>query len=245
MSAARVFLIDIETSPNEGYTWGKWEQNVLQFTKPWQLLSFAYKELGDSETHCLARPDYKDKTDRAITKAALKVFNRADILIGHNIDKFDNRKMRAKFLEHDLAPPKPYKTIDTLKIARAQFAFDSNTLNDLAATLGLGKKVSTGGFNLWIQCMAGYERPGPINPKAWAKMVKYNKHDVVLLEKVYNRLRVWYPSHPNFALYDGRPGCPVCASPKVHRRGYQVLRARKSPRYQCQNCSHWFNGKVK
>ncbi len=233
----KVYLIDIETSPNLGYTWGKYEQNILRFKKEWELLSFAYKELGKQPTHCSARPDYKDKTDRALVLAAWEVLNEADIIIGHNVDKFDNRKLRAKFVEHGLVPPKTYKTIDTLKIARSQFAFNANSLNDLAFTLKLGSKMKTGGIDLWFACMDG-------DKKAWAKMVAYNKQDVVLLEKVYDRLKSWYPSHPNLALYEDRPGCPVCASSKVQRRGVQVLKFRKVARHQCQDCGHWFAGKA-
>jgi hypothetical protein len=236
----RIILLDIETSPNMGYSWGRFEQNILKFEKEWELLSFAYKVLGTpaNKTLCFARCDYNDKTERALVKEAHSVLDSADIIIGHNIDRFDNKKLRAKFVEHGLAPPKPYKTIDTLKIARSQFAFNSNSLNDLAFTLKLGRKVQTGGIELWFGCMAG-------DPKAWKKMIAYNKHDVVLLEKVYQRLKTWYPHHPNLALYnDDREGCPVCSSGgRVQRRGTQVLQQRIAQRYQCQSCGHWFHRK--
>jgi hypothetical protein len=31
----------LETAPNLGYVWGKWEQNVIDFKKSWYVLSFA------------------------------------------------------------------------------------------------------------------------------------------------------------------------------------------------------------
>lgn len=229
-----VYLIDIETSPNLAYVWGKYEQNAIAFQREWELLSFAYKRLGSPKTHCIARPDFKDKTDRAITLAVWAVLNEADVVIAHNGDQFDVRKLRAKFVEHGLTPTRPFKTIDTKKIAKSQFMFNSNSLNDLAATLKLGAKMQTGGFDLWLGCMAG-------DAKAWRKMVKYNRHDVVLLEKVYDRLKAWHPSHPNLPLYEDRPGCPVCSSPRVQRRGFQILKLKKNARFQCQGCGHWFN----
>lgn len=232
-----VLLIDIETSPNLSYTWGKWEQDVIRFQKEWELLAFAYKELGRQPTRCLARPQFKDKSDRSLVKAVWSVCNSADVLIGHNIDAFDSKKLKAKFVEYGLPPPMPYKTIDTCKLARSQFAFNSNKLDDLAFTLKLGRKKATGGFDLWLACMAG-------DKKAWAKMIAYNKHDVVLLEKVYERLKAWYSNHPNLALYEDRPGCPVCSSLKVQRRGVHVLKLRKAERFQCQDCSHWFSRKA-
>ncbi len=231
----KIYLIDIETSPNLSWTWGKWDQNVLRFKEEWKLLSFAYKELGKHPTRCLAQ---SDMTEKELVKAAWKVLDSADVLIGHNVDKFDNKKLRAKFLEYGLTPPKTYKTIDTLKIARSQFAFNSNSLNDLAGTLKLGKKIKTGGIDLWFSCMAG-------DLKAWSRMIAYNKQDVILLEKVYQCLKAWYPGHPNLALFEDRPGCPVCLSLKVQRRGVHVLKARKSPRYHCQDCGHWFSGNHK
>lgn len=233
-SSPKIYLIDIETSPNIGYTWGKYDQNVIAYQKEWELLSFAWKPLGSARTDCLARCDFD--SEAALIAAVWAILDGADVLIGHNIDQFDNRKLRAKFVQHRLPPPTPYKTIDTKKIAKACFAFNSNSLNDLAATLQLGKKAATGGFDLWLQCMAG-------DPKAWKKMIAYNKQDVVLLEKVYNRLKTWYPSHPNLALYDEdaqRPACPVCRSAKVQRRGKHVMRVRTTQRYQCRSCAHWF-----
>jgi hypothetical protein len=153
----------------------------------------------------------------------------------HNIDGFDSPKLRAKFVTLGLKPTS-YRTLDTLKMARSQFGFTSNKLNDLAQTLGVGRKLSTGGFELWLRCLAG-------DPKAWKLMKKYNMWDVVLLEKVYEKLKAWYPQHPNFALYSGegdKTECPICESTKVQRQGYRVMATRRAARFQCQKCGHWF-----
>jgi DNA polymerase elongation subunit (family B) len=239
MSSPRILLIDIETRPGSGYSWGLWEQNIIEQIEPWSLLCFAYKELGEKKVHCLSRLDFKDKTEKSLVKAAWEVLNSADVIIGHNLDSFDNRKLKAKFVEYGLKPPKPYKTIDTKKIAKSQFAFDSNSLNYLGEILGLGKKLETGGWSLWRRVMKG-------ELKAWKEMIAYNKQDVILLEKVYEVLKPWHPNHPNLALYEGRPGCPVCKTPRVQRRGVQVLRASINARFQCQGreCGHWFSRKL-
>jgi hypothetical protein len=231
--APRVVLIDIETCPNLGYSWGKYDQTIIKPVRHWELLSFAYKELGRQPTRCIARPDFRDKTDKSLTAAIWTVLDEADVIIAHNGDRFDVVKLRAKFVQHGLAPTRPFKTIDTKKIAKAQFGFYSNSLNDIAHELGIGRKIETGGFELWERCMAG-------DPAAWRKMVAYNKHDVVLLERVYERLKSWQPNHPNLALYENRPGCPVCSSLRVQQRGWRVNLTRKTARFQCQDCGHWF-----
>ena len=97
MTSPHVVLIDIETSPNRGWSWGgKYDQNIIRWDKEWELLSFAHKELNKGKTTCVARPDFNDESDYDLTAAAWEVCNDADILIGHNIDKFDSKKLRPR-----------------------------------------------------------------------------------------------------------------------------------------------------
>lgn len=231
--SARVIVLDIETSPNIGYTWGMHEQEVIEFLEEWHLLCFAYKLHGVDGVTVHSR--LKHKTERGLVKEAWRVLDQADIVVGHNVDAFDDKMLKAKFLEFNMPPPSPYRTVDTWKIARSQFRFNSNKLDHVAKKLKVGGKVKTGGFELWKRCMAG-------DPEAWALMEEYNANDVVITEKVYDKERAWYPSHPNVALYDGRPGCPACGGTKVHKAGIKVMKKRTAQQYHCQEpgCGHWF-----
>jgi len=136
---------------------------------------------------------------------------KADIVIAHNGIAFDTRKIQARMLFHGLNPPSPYREVDTLKIARKHFSFTSNRLDDLCQTLGIGRKLATGGFDTWLGCMRG-------DPKAWAKMTRYNKRDVKLLVALYKKLLPWTTVHPNLATISGAAGemCPKCGSNKRH-----------------------------
>jgi len=228
----RVLLFDIETTPNLSYTWGKYEQDVIRFKKEWEILSVAYKWLGESRVQCIGRNSLKNES--ALVQKLWQLFDEADVVIAHNGASFDDKKSRAKFLEHKLPPPSPYKVIDTKRIAKAQFAFSSNSLNDLGEKLGLGKKVDTGGFDLWLGCMDGKRA-------SWTKMLRYNRQDVVLLERVYLKLRSWAPTHPNLSLHAGlMRACPVCQSTRIQRRGYKYAQASVKAQYQCRTCCHWF-----
>lgn len=235
----RVLFYDIETAPNLSYTWGKYDQNVIAFKQEWEMLSFAYKWKGESKVHVVGRDDFTDKTDKSLVKALWALLNEADATVAHNGDQFDDKKSRAKFIEHDLPPPAPYKTIDTKKIAKNNFQFNSNSLNDLGKTLKLGKKIETGGFELWLKCMAG-------DPAAWRKMKRYNKQDVILLEKVYNKLKIWDARHLHLSAMEGKPeGCPVCGSNHVQSRGLSYTRATQRRKFQCMDCNHWHFGPTK
>ncbi len=230
--SGKILLFDVETTPNLGYCWGKWEQNIIKYVKEWELLSFAYKWLDEKSVQCFSQRDYSEK---AITTKLRDLFAEADIIVAHNGDSFDLKKARTKFLQYNLVSPPISRSVDTKKVAKSQFAFNSNSLNDLGETLNLGKKAETGGFELWLGCMAN-------DKAAWAKMIKYNIQDVVLLEKVYLKLRSWSPSHPNLAALKGGKGCPVCGSDKVRSNGFRATTKRLQQRWRCMDCGHSYTG---
>lgn len=225
----KTLLFDIETAPNVAYVWGKWEQNVIEFVKEWEILSFAYKWLGVGNTVCITRNDFRDKTDKTITKVLWSLLDEADVLVAHNGDQFDVKKVKAKFLEHGFCPPSPFKTIDTKKIAKSLFSFNSNSLDDLGKTLGVGRKVKHEGFSLWLKCMRG-------DNAAWKRMAQYNKQDVCLLEKVYLAMRAW--GNPAHIYRDS--ACPSCGSKDYQHRGRDVF-LKKKQRAHCNKCGRWFS----
>ena len=233
----KILYFDIETSPNIGYTWGTYEQNVIEFVKEWHLLSVAWK-WNDGATKVVGNMDYSsDQTnDLGVTEKLWELFDEADLVIGHNIDRFDIRKANARFLYHGMTMPSDFKTVDTLKVARRTFALNSNKLNDIAKFLNLGQKATTGGFQLWLDCLDG-------KAGAWRTMKKYNKQDVELTHDVYMALRQYMPTHPNSNLHNETThNCPTCQSTEIQKRGFTVTRVGKYQRYQCQSCGAWSRG---
>lgn len=243
MPEPRILLWDIESAPALGYVWGKWEQNVLAFQTDWYVISIAYKWLGDKTTYVKGLVDYdryfvNPEDDYELASLAHKLFSEADIVVAHNGISFDTRKIQARMLFHGFDPPTPFKEVDTLKIARKHFAFTSNKLGDLCDSLGIGRKLETGGFETWLGCMRGDE-------KAWAKMKRYNKQDVVILEKLYLRLLPWTSTHPNLASISERPtACPKCGSTVgMQARGFTLSALSRRQRYQCNGCGGWSSGR--
>ncbi len=108
----------------------------------------------------------------------------------------------------------------------------------IAQRLGLGKKTAHEGHELWLKVMNN-------DKSAWKRMEEYNRNDVVLLEKVYDKFKGWISNHPNHNHFSEERVCPSCASHKVQQRGYSVLTAGKYPRFQCQQCGSWFRGNKK
>lgn len=238
----KVLLLDIETAPSLGWVWAKWETNVIDFKSDWYVLSYGYKWLGDKEVNVVGLVDFPSydrdrENDKQLMKSLWKLLDEADVVIAHNGDKFDLPKINTRFLTHGLKPPTPYKTVDTLKIARSNFAFDSNKLDDLGRYLKIGRKLPHTGFHLWMGCMNG-------DRESWATMKKYNGHDVELLEDVYMIIRPWDKKHPHVNLGQTEV-CPKCGSANVQRRGYNFTLLSKAQRYQCRDCAGWFQGTSK
>lgn len=242
MQTPKVLLFDIENAPSLGFFYDLWKEgNIVSQLKDGYFLSVAYKWLGEKRVHSIALPDFKrykpgSENDELLIKELWKLFDEADILIAHNGDQFDIRKANARFAYYKLPPPSPYKTVDTLKVARKYFNFTSNKLDSLGDYLGLGRKLVHTGFNLWQGCMTG-------DKKSWKHMVEYNKRDVVLLEQVYLHFRPWISSHPNVAVLSDRPNaCPNCGSTKIQSRGMGITRTGTYQRFHCQSCGAWAKG---
>lgn len=238
-NGAKTLLFDIESSPLVTYTWGTYQQDVIKVIEEWYMLTFSWKWLGGKQTFVRGLPDYPEykknpKNDYYLVQELHQLFEVADIIVAHNLSRFDDKKSSARFLYHGFSPPAPYKKVDTLQVARKHFALTSNKLDGLGEHLGVGRKVQTGGFDLWLGCMNG-------DMKSWDKMKKYNKQDVILLEKVYLKLRPWITNHPNVGLMDDRPkACNNCGSQKMHKHSKKsYAKTGWKYQYKCNNCGSY------
>lgn len=227
----KLLFLDLETSPIIGYSWGLFEQNIIKRIKPFTILSFAYKWLG-KKVHVEA---CDNQSEYQLLKKLHKLLSDASVVVAHNGDSFDIRKINARFIIHKIDPPSPYVTIDTKKVASRVAYFDSNSLNNLGIDMGEGEKIKHRGFDMWEGCMAG-------NKRDWRDMKRYNMQDVVLLEKIYLRLRPWIKNHPNQSVSDDI-ACPKCASKDLEKRGMAISNGMQYQRYKCRGCGGWCRGK--
>lgn len=230
----KILLLDIETSPNLAYVWGIWEQNIRldQMVTSSTTMCWAAKWHGEKQ---VMFDSIHKSSEKKMLKGVHKLLDEADAVVHYNGKKFDIPTLNKEFLLNGLSPPAPYKQIDMLQVARGAFRFQSNKLDYVAQQLGLGQKTAHEGFQLWVDCMAK-------DAGAWKRMEKYNKNDVVLLEKVYNTMLPWIKNHPNKNLYDGTEACHRCGSKALQRRGVARTIGVTYQRYQCNSCGGWQKG---
>lgn len=227
----KILLLDIETAPNTAHVWGLWNQNVSlnQLMESSYVMCWAAKWLGEKE---VMFDSIMESSHKKMIKGVYELLNQCDSVIHYNGSKFDIPTLNKEFLLLGLTPPAPYKEIDLLKTSRSRFKFPSNKLDYVAQALHVGQKVPHHGHELWLQCMGK-------DKKAWDIMKKYNKNDVVILEKVYEKMLGWIANHPNHNNYSYERVCPSCGSNKLHKRGTACNLKSVFTRYQCQNCGKW------
>lgn len=236
---AKILLLDVETAPMLANVWGMFKQNVglNQLESHSYMLTWAAKWLGEP-TYIGAKlsdyPDYEpgSENDYNLVKDLRDLMDQADIIIAHNLNGFDEKVINTRILVNGLLPPKPYRKVDTLDIAKRHFRFTSNKLDGIAIQLGLERKLQTGGFELWRGCMNGLV-------EAWEKMMDYNIQDVYVLEEVYLKLRAWDARHPNVSLYEDNDQirCTCCGSTnliKLDKLVYTGVSAFET--YRCEDC---------
>ena len=175
---------------------------------------------------------------RAMLRRIHTLLDEADIVIHYNGLKFDAPTLNKEFVKLGMRPPAPFKQVDMLRVCRQVFRFESNKLDSITQSLSIGRKIKHPGFQLWVDCMKG-------DQAAWRVMERYNKMDVVLLERVYHRLLPWIKSHPTLRLSVDRLACPKCSSTRTQRRGEAATKLAVFFRYQCLRCGGWFRNSEK
>ncbi len=239
----KILVLDIETAPLLSYCWGLFDQNIAlnQIHKDWHLLSFACKWLDDPPSKIIYADQRNAKNienDKPLLEKLWVLLNDAEIVIGQNIKSFDRKKINARFLHHGMKPPSSYKLIDTLTIAKKNFALTSNKLEYLSKFNTKYKKLKHNkfpGFSLWSECLKG-------NKEAFKEMEKYNKYDILSTQEIYEKLIVW-DSSINFSLWsDSEEHVCTCGSKHFESRGFTYTGTGKYQRYVCKSCGKWSRG---
>lgn len=245
-SKPRILILDIETSPLVTYTWGTFDQNIAlnQIKSDWHLLSFAAKWLDDPPNKIMYADQSKVKdvqNDKELLKKLWVLLDQCDIVLGQNVKRFDVKKINARFLMHGMTPPSSYRIIDTLTIAKKNFALTSNKLEFLSKLNKKYQKLSHAkfaGFKLWSECLNG-------NKEAWKEMKKYNCYDVLATEEIYKRLAPW-DNTINFDVYntDDLNHTCSCGSQEFKLNGLAYTSTGQYQRYVCKKCGKESRGKT-
>lgn len=240
----KILILDIETTPMKAWVWSRWKENVYldQTMQEWFMLSFSAKWLNEDNIigEILTPEEIKEENDYRILIELYKLLDEADIVIAHNGNKFDIPKINTRFILNNINQPSHYIQIDTLYVAKKQFGFSSNSLDALATFFGFSNK-DPHDFKLWRDCMNG-------SIEALEKMLKYNKKDVEILEKIYLKLRPWIKNHPNINVISEseKPCCTKCGSINIEYTDKEYCTQHyKYSMFRCKDCGATFRSKIR
>lgn len=228
----RLLVLDIETRPAQAYVWRAFKENIgnEQIIDGGGIICVGAKWVGEKETFLFS--DWEHGHVEMLI-AIHEMMSFADAIVTYNGNSFDLPKLQGEFLLNGLGPTPPCTSIDCLKAVR-KFGFFVNRLAFVGPLLACGDKMKHEGFGLWVKVMDGDEA-------AQKRMAKYCTQDVVLLEKLYLKIRPFILNHAHMGKV-GAHECGACGSHHVQSRGSRRTRAFKIQRLQCQACGSWQDG---
>ena len=236
MITRKRLYLDIETSPNIGIFWRSGfnmtvtPESIIQERA---IICVSWEWEGSDESHSLTWD--KNHCDKKLIKKFVKEMNKATELVYHNGDRFDLKWLRTRALYHGIHMNHSFDTIDTLKIAKSGFYFNSNKLDYIAKYLGVGAKLPTG-LDLWKKvCLEKCE-------ESLKQMVEYCEMDVKVLKAVHQKLNPYAKAKVNYAVLNGEEKfcCPECSklgnykSMRVTAHGTIQHRMQCSDRKECK-----------
>jgi hypothetical protein len=235
----KVLFFDLETAPLLAYVWGPREDWIPHDRMQHDsfLLCWSASWLGENKIYSgrLTSEEAQEQNDQCIVNQLIELIREADVLVAHNIDGFDVPMFNNRLMLQGLEPMGPKRTIDTLKLARKHLRLAYNKLDYLAAVIFGDHKIKTD-FELWRDCYHG-------NEAALAKMLRYNRKDVVLLKAVYEWLLPYVQGTPKLHVpdFDGQHACPHCGAfgNKLTKRGFHHTNVSSFQRYRCEDCGKY------
>lgn len=251
MNEPRIICFDLETAPDWSEAIHVWPQlsNYPGQTLKGQvqsILCFGWKVFGSEEveTKCAWewpawRNDVND--DRALVSYAREILSSADAIITQNGRKFDLPVLQTRLLKWGMEPLDPkILHIDTKTASKGKLSFISNSLNNLGRFLLDEMKMDHEGWSLWVRVLNR-------DPEAQEIMQAYCTQDVLLLEKLYRKLRPYLTQIPNHNLFSPlkEKSCPRCGSSRLRSEGKRHTQTRSYRRYICQDCRSWCHTDLK
>jgi hypothetical protein len=143
---------------------------------------------------------------KAFLRKVHRLLERADIIVGHNVDKADLPWLRGDLhIEAGLPPLPPFKTVDTLKVLRTQFGSGApfKSLDAFCQIVGLQGKTDH------YDRLAMERAVSDKSVEDRQRLVDYCAGDVIATQGLYDYLRPYIKNHP--ALFvDGKDKLTVC-----------------------------------
>lgn len=194
-----------------------------------RTICVAWRRYGTKRVEFAA--EWDDGGREAMLRRVWDVYDNANVIVGHNLASFDTKHLKAEWAQLGLKPPRPWKTIDTLTVARREFAFESNQLGSLCERMGVPGKVDKYDVQTAKDALAGVVA-------AQKRLRRYNVGDIEASEALFLSMVGWMPNMPHVARPLGdEKVCNQCGSDDLKLRDtkYRAV-VLDYALYTCGNC---------
>jgi len=218
MKDPKILVYDIETTPVLAWIWRCGEQVVRHHQlhekyNQTKIICITYRWLHQKKAKALVWDNNK-QCDKKILEDFGDLANEADIIIGKNNARFDDKHINFRRFIHSLPaiPDLARKSDDLERQMRKHFSMQSYAL-DYFSKLQFGSGKMKMEFNDWVQIVLHK------NKKALRKMVTYGKKDADDTADLI--LQVWPYITPkyNMAAHYGELCCVNCGSKRIRKNG--------------------------
>jgi len=211
MNPSKILVYDIETGRIPAMVWWTGKQYIShhQLLEEPKIITIAYKWLGEDEVHDLTWD--KHHSDEKMLEEFLQVYNKANMVIGQNNDRFDNRWVNARAMKYGLEVNTYVKSFDIMKETKRLFRLPSYSMSYITKFLGVETKLEHEGIKMWDKIQFGTPDE---QAEYLQKMVDYNRQDIVATEDMYLTLRKYMGHKIHFGVLNGgeKYSCPNCGS---------------------------------
>lgn len=214
-SGAKVLVYDIETSKTIFELWWSGQQwvNGNSAMNDSRIITISYKWLGSNTVHYVKWD--KNHSDKQLMIDFLKVYNEADMVIGINNDKFDNKYINTRAAKYGLDVNLHVKSLDVQKQCRKLFRLPSYSMKYLGRYFELEtQKMKVSLQDIWEDIAYGTPEEAK---EAMDLLIEYNIQDILTTEQLYLKLQKYlkHPIHLGALQGGAKSTCPVCGNTDV------------------------------
>lgn len=150
------------------------------------VLSYAIKEKGKNTIYsrCISKRELRNGTlDKKLISDCIRDMKNFDVLMGYYSSRFDIPFLRSRALYWNLKFPIYGELMhkDIWYMVRTKLCLHSNRLETACQHLGIKGKTHMDG-TYWITALTG-------NEEALKYILEHNKMDVIILEKLHDRIK--------------------------------------------------------
>ena len=214
VNPSNILIYDIETSRCKAWVWWTGKQYIghNQLIDEPKVITISWKWLGTDKVEYLTWD--KNHSDEALMKDFLKVYNKSDMVIGYNNDRFDNRWINARAMKYNLDVNVHVRSYDIMKEEKRVFRVPSYSMAYMSKYSSVTLKQGHEGIHMWNMIQTGTPAE---QAEYLQKMVDYNIGDIVATEELYVRLRKYFGHKVHFGVLHGAEkwSCPATGSSNV------------------------------